>query len=235
MTDQAPITTDLLCPRCSTKLPVLEDKLPESCPGCSLLLRARKQKALNHNCKLAWKKALVWRGRAPRREFWGFAIITGGIGLALALLLDFIVGGHIISTIREHVYPIPQLPGMATAILGAMTGAAMLLWLVCVPLPLFSVTVRRLHDVGRSMLLPMLTLLLWLGALVGVGAMCLMTAFVLISGPGTDGVFTSNRAIAALAPGALAAVFSLIILMLCLMDSERGTNKYGPSVKYPLE
>ena len=88
-TEQAPVTTDLLCPRCRAALEVSNNRLPENCPGCGLLLRARRQKAYNHNFVLVWKKALVWRGRAPRREFWGYAIIMGGIGLLLALLLEY--------------------------------------------------------------------------------------------------------------------------------------------------
>ena len=237
MSEQAPITTDLLCPRCSTKLPVTDDKLPEACPGCNLLLRAAKQKAYNHNCALAWKKAFVWRGRAPRREFWGFSIIMGGIGLILALLLDIVCSGLLMSFFREHIYPVPQLPDLLFFILLAIIGAAILLWLVFVPLPLFSVTVRRLHDVGHSMFLPLLTLLLYIGAGMGIGFLGVMCMLALLSnhGPDSDGIFTTTRIIAALAPAALAAIFSLIILMLCLMDSERGTNKYGPSVKYPLE
>lgn len=237
MSDQAPITTDLLCPRCSTKLPVTDDKLPEACPGCGLLLRAHKQKAYNHNCALVWKKAFVWRGRAPRREFWGFAIIMGGVGLLLALLLDIVCGGLLMSLFREYVYPVPQLPEMLFCILFAMVCAAILLWLIFVPLPLFSVTVRRMHDVGHSMFLPMLTLLLFVGAGMGIGFLGVMCTFALLStsGPDSDAIFTTTRVIAALAPAALAAIFGLIILMMCLMDSERGTNKYGPSVKYPLE
>lgn len=231
-TEQAPVTTDLLCPRCRTALEVNNNRLPESCPGCGLLLRARRQKAYNHNFMLVWKKALVWRGRAPRREFWGYAIIMGGIGLLLALLLDIVCSGFLMHLVREYVYPVPPLPGLAAAILGSMVGAAILLCVLAVPLPLFSVTVRRLHDVGRSMLLPALTLLL---AVPGILLPVLMLILILIGGPTESDWVDTNTMLIVFGPGVLAVVFGLIVLMLCLMDSERGTNKYGPSVKYPLE
>lgn len=231
-TEQAPVTTDLLCPRCRAALEVSNNRLPESCPGCGLLLRARRQKAYNHNFLLVWKKALVWRGRAPRREFWGYAIIMGGIGLLLALLLDIVCNGLLMSLVREYVFPVPQLPGLAAAVLGSMVGAAILMWLVAVPLPLFSVTIRRLHDVGRSMLLPVLTLLL---AVPGILLPALLYIQALMGEPAWVERVSENIRPVVFAPGVLAVVFGLIVLMLCLMDSERGTNKYGPSIKYPLE
>ncbi|MBQ7021953.1 MAG: DUF805 domain-containing protein [Akkermansia sp.] len=231
-TEQAPVTTDLLCPRCRAALEVSNNRLPENCPGCGLLLRARRQKAYNHNFVLVWKKALVWRGRAPRREFWGYAIIMGGIGLLLALLLDIVCNGFLMSLVREYVYPVPQLPGLAAAVLGSMAGAAILVWLVAVPLPLFSVTVRRLHDVGRSMLLPVLTLLL---AVPGILLPALLCIPALLGEPAGAERVSEHIVPALFASGVLAVVFGLIVLMLCLMDSERGTNKYGPSIKYPLE
>ena len=230
--EQAPVTTDLLCPRCSSALEVKMNRLPESCPGCGLLLRAKRQKAFNHNCALVWKKAFTWKGRAPRREFWGFAVIMGGIGMILALLLDLVCAGLVSKLISEYVYPIPPLPGMLQAILAAMIGAALLLWLVLVPVPLFSVTVRRLHDVGRSLLLPVLTLLL---AVPGVVLPAILCIFILIGGPEESSSLSNATILSYFSPLILAGVFSLIVLMLCLMDSERGTNKYGPSVKYPLE
>ena len=232
MSDTArPITTDLLCPRCRAELQVSNNKLPEACPGCKLLLRAPRQKAFNHNFLLAWRKSFCWYGRAPRREFWGFVVIMGGIGLLPALVLDVLSNGLLICLVREYLYPIPEIPGLVRAVLGSMAGAALLLWLLLLPIPLFSVTVRRLHDVGRSLLLPLLTLLL---GIPGVILPAILLFFILSSAGQSDCV-TNTEVVLAFIPGVLAIIFSLIILMLCLMDSERGTNKYGPSVKYPLE
>ncbi len=229
--EQAPTTTDLLCPRCHAALVVRDNRLPESCPACKLLLRAKRQKAYNHNCALVWKKTFTWCGRAPRREFWGFAIIMGGIGVLLALLLDILCTGLLSKLFSTYVYPLPSLPGMLQAVLLGMVGAAIFLWLVLVPLPLFSVTIRRLHDVGHSLLLPLLTLLL---AVPGVILPGVMAAFIRTGSQEAE-TLSPLAALAYFSPLILAGVFSLAILMLCLMDSERGTNKYGPSVKYPLE
>lgn len=229
MSPKASPITDLLCPRCRALLPIAEDKLPEYCPGCELPLRAKRQKALNHNFRLVWKKTFTQQGRAPRREFWGFAIIMGAIGLGLALLLDIVANGLLMQLVREYVYPVPQLPGLLVAILGSMLGAAMLLWLLALPLPLFNVTIRRLHDVGRSMFLPVLTALL---AIPGILTPLVYYIWAQIPKlpalPHIPWVWFATAAV-------LCIIFALITLMFCVMDSERGTNKYGPSVKYPLE
>lgn len=235
-------TTDLLCPACKAALPIEEGKLPIACPSCAHPLRPRKQKALNQNFILVWKKTRILRGRAPRREFWGFAILMSSIGLILALLLDIFAGGCIITAFDRYIMPLPEIPGLACAVLGSMTAAAILAWLIAVPLPFLSLTTRRLHDTGHSML--------WLVATVLCAAGSLGTLLY----ASTDKDFpilwyTDNlaRALEEISPelcqtltyaagfGILTLILGMIVLLFCLMDSQRGTNKYGPSVKYPLE
>lgn len=236
-----PATTDLYCPRCKGVLPVTEGKLPENCPGCNFLLRARRQKAFNHNFLLAFRKAFVWRGRSTRREFWGYATIMGGLGVLIALVLDLLFVGEIARLISRHIVPLPVAPEPVQYIAGATLGAALLLWLAAAPLPLLSLSIRRLHDIGRSMLWLVLPLLCW-GAAIGL-LICTGAGMVIIplifnpQSPAIDLVnMLSHYSLAgASALGLLATILSLVLLMFFLMDSDRGTNKYGPSAKYPLE
>lgn len=225
--------TDLLCPRCMGKLNVEGDRLPELCPICGFILRAKRQKAANHNFELAFRKARVLRGRATRREFWGFSIIMGGLAVLLAAAMDYVCNGAAVSLLREYAN-IPALPGMAQYILAAMLGAAILIWVVALPLPLLTLTIRRLHDVGRSMLWPTAVILCGLAA---AAAMNINDIILRVLGSVPDHLIHLNKwgGYAAMGLGVLAIILMLVILMFCLMDSQRGTNKYGPSTKYPLE
>lgn len=225
--------TDLLCPKCKSELKVKSGKLPETCPGCGFILRAKRQKAANHNFELAFRKAWVLRGRATRREFWGFSIIMGTIGILLATAMDYVCNGAAISLLREYMN-IPALPGMAQYILAAMLGAAILIWVVALPLPLLTLTIRRLHDVGRSMLWPAAVILCVLAA---AAASTITGILLLILGSMPDQLLYLGEwgSYAAMGLGVLAIILVLVILMFCLMDSQRGTNQYGPSAKYPLE
>lgn len=225
--------TDLLCPRCMGKLNVEGDRLPELCPICGFILRAKRQKAANHNFELAYRKAWVLRGRATRREFWGFSIIMGGLAVLLAAAMDYVCNGAAISLLREYIN-IPALPGMAQYILAAMLGAAILIWVVALPLPLLTLTIRRLHDVGRSMLWPTAVILCGLAAAAAVNINDIMLR-ILGSVPDHLIYLGEWGMYAAMGLGVLAIILMLVILMFCLMDSQRGTNKYGPSAKYPLE
>ncbi len=236
MSTQTPATTDLLCPRCKGVLPVKDGKLPENCPGCNFLLRARREKAYNHNFILAFRKAWIWCGRSTRRELLGFVTIMGSIGLLLALLMDIVCGGWLITLFREHVYPMAPLSGMLSYILIAMVGAGLLLWLVAMTVPLVSLLVRRLHDVGRSILWP---IMLILSLAVSAGALYCSEAAAAQLQAGTENVLTKVPAevwpYACIIPAVFSIILALTMGMFCLMDSERGSNKYGPSAKYPLE
>ncbi len=225
--------TDLLCPKCKSKLKVTDGKLPETCPGCNFILRAKRQKAANHNFELAFRKAWVLRGRATRREFWGFSSIMATVGILLAATMDYVCNGAAISLLREYV-SVPALPGMAQYILAAMLGAAILIWVVALPLPLLTLTIRRLHDIGRSMLWPSMVILC---ALAAVAALTITDIMQHILGSMPDHLLYLGEwgMYAAMGLGVLAIILVLVILMFCLMDSQRGTNQYGPSTKYPLE
>ncbi len=231
-----------LCPRCKSVLTVKSGKLPELCPTCHFILRAERQKAFNHNFELAFRKAFVWRGRATRREFWGFAVIMGGIGLLLALALDIVCNGLIAKLIAEYIAPIPALPELLWYIITPMLGAALLIWVLALPLPLLSLTIRRLHDVGRSMLWLTVAGLCWLGTGLATSVSAISMLLALLCGADAAAAETAPIAaliehslLATLVLGGLATIFTLAIGMFSLMDSQRGSNKYGPSAKYPLE
>ena len=100
----------------------------------------------------ALKKYAEFSGRARRTEYWMFTLVNVVIAMVLGVI-EGILGG----------------PG----ILGAIYGLAMLL-------PSLAVTIRRLHDTGRSGWLCLIALIPVVGAIV------LLVFLVLDSQPGPN-------------------------------------------------
>lgn len=100
-------------------------------------------------------------------------------------------------------------------------GLALIVFLI----PLASVTVRRLHDTGRS------------GWWWGVGALC-NTIYYVIYYISLFSVISNNYDIPLafivfnIAYGVVSLVYSIVILVFLVQDSNAGVNKYGPSPKY---
>jgi uncharacterized membrane protein YhaH (DUF805 family) len=113
----------------------------------------------------ALKKYTVFTGRARRKEYWFFVLFNILISMALAIV-DYFTGTY------NAAYGMGLLGG---------------LYALAVLIPAIAVTVRRLHDTGRS------------------GWWILIVLVPIIGG------------------------IWLIVLM--VLDSEAGTNKYGPNPK----
>lgn len=90
------------------------------------------------------KKYAVFSGRAPRAEYWFFTLFN----LIISIVLGFVDGAAGL---------ISQSSGMG--VLGTI-------YMLAVLLPGIAVTVRRLHDTGRSAWWLLLFLIPLLGALV---------------------------------------------------------------------
>ncbi|MDD4180453.1 MAG: DUF805 domain-containing protein [Victivallaceae bacterium] len=105
------------------------------------------------------KKYAVFEGRADRKEFWIFWLFNFVIGMILGII------GKVI--------------GMGGFLSGIYTLAVLI--------PVIAVTIRRLHDTGRS-------------------GWWILISFVPIIG-------------------------SLVVLVLCALESQPGLNQYGPNPK----
>ena len=77
---------------------------------------------------MAWQKYFDFSGRSRRKEYWMFFLFNLGIGIAL-LGADLLAGSY------------SKSAGMG--LLGGLYSLATLI-------PNLSITVRRLHDIGRS-------------------------------------------------------------------------------------
>lgn len=207
------------CPGCGACLQVGDDLLlPEACPSCHLPLRAKGSDFISCVCS-AFTQYAQFRGRATRAEFWWFCLFQLLVTQVSQFLISlaFVFHSQTSDCIElGSVIVISALPFVISLALF---------------LPSLAVTVRRLHDTGRS----------------GSWLLCLILA-PLIAGPlfilSLSLVFSESSSEfnplfiliaivgAALLIGCL--VLHLFLLVCLLQDSNRGPNKYGPSSKYPL-
>lgn len=125
------------------------------------------------------KKYTDFSGRARRKEFWMFLLISTIISLALTII-DNIVGlQFVVYTWPEHTITIETASGPAKEQfppfeLGYLWAA----YFIAVLIPSIAVAVRRLHDTGRT------GLWWWLWLICCIGSIVLIIFYVL---PGTQG------------------------------------------------
>ena len=143
------------CPACATELSATNNQLPEQCPGCGYRLRAFNIHDLWQNFVLALRKSFVIKGRAPRIEYWSFVLFSTIIVYVFMTVVQIVAVGMLPTdalTALETpgVENMPEaLPGGAIIVLFIL-GIVHFLLNLAVMVPQITVTVRRLHDVGRS-------------------------------------------------------------------------------------
>lgn len=162
-----------------------------------------------------FRQYAVFSGRSTRKEIWSFSIFSVLLQIVLSILS-----------------------------LGSLNSLAGLLLL----LPSLAVSVRRLHDTGRSgwhvfwsNVIPFIGLMLVFFALVAVlGAAAVMQMTMTHETMSAELPEFSGLAFGVLAAGCLTllvgGIYALYVYLVAFFfDSEKGTNKYGPSPKYPDE
>ncbi len=97
--------------------------------------------------------------------------------------------------------------------------------LVCF-IPMMAVTVRRLHDTGRSgwwYFLPLIVMLV---------GMCIFIPLVIVGDINKNDWMSGTGAVIYLVSLLAVLAISIILLVFCCQDGDREENKYGPSPKY---
>ena len=163
--------------------------------------------------KTCFSKYLVIAGRAPRSEYWWFALfvllIVGTLGL-LALIAG---GASILSIIYGGAGNGESVAGLAIGAL--ILGLITFVFFLAILAPSTTVLVRRFHDVGLSGW--------WIG-----GYWIANVAVGLITGAGSalspDGATMSANIFSL-----LLNVAGLAIFIITLLPSQAGANKYGPN------
>ena len=88
-----------------------------------------------------WRKYVVFDGRASRSEYWYFQLFNFLIGFAIGFVGVFLLGSKATSTLS-------------------------LLYSLAIVLPGLAVTVRRLHDTGRSGWWILISLIPFVGGII---------------------------------------------------------------------
>ncbi|MFI3243571.1 MAG: DUF805 domain-containing protein [Akkermansia sp.] len=172
--------------------------------------------------KEAWTRYADFDGRSTRSAYWYWvlanALIVGALYCADSFL--FHEGAPYASSL-------------------------LMLWLLLVFIPCLSSLVRRLHDVGRSG-----WLLLWLilPQFLSIVSLVILVFIVVIDEANSNhlsggdvepkwdalGLFGGGLVFFVVCE-LLCLAGPVVLLIYALMDSKKGTNKWGPSEKYPEE
>ena len=192
---------------------------------------AKPRVTLRRAIKICWDKYTDFAGRA-RSEYWWFSLFAIVVILVPSVPLAFLC-----LNLDDSASGLEVLWFLPTIILGIVVGVISLLLLF----PLLAVTVRRLHDVGRSgkWLAWDIVLSFFSSIVLSVAHSC--TNSLNASDEFSD--FAMLRAVCEsslpllVVAGVLLVYFShvvvtLIIFYFTLLDSDKGKNKYGLSPKY---
>lgn len=149
-----------------------------------------------HYYKLFWINALNIKGRARRKEFW------------YPLLMNILI--NIMLEIIFFLLPIP-------AIIEDTVG-----WIVYILIlvAMFTVTVRRFHDVGMTMLIPIIIFL--------IAVINDFSEFINSDIPTLD---NSALTVIAVIFGVVYIVILIISLAVCCTSGQKETNQYGVNPK----
>ena len=148
------------------------------------------------------EKYADFTGRAPRAEFWWYALALVVAGIIVAIVESILGLSHMIFYIFG---PLSLLFRLATVV------------------PSLAVTARRLHDTNRSGWWVLLPLIPELGMLV----MAATTAGAIAAGGGmgaaVGGAFLTGLI------GLVALIGAIVLIVFCAMPSQPGVNQYGPN------
>ncbi len=239
------------CPACAQELVTEAGQLPPNCPHCGEYLRPEKDTMWQH-IRAALVRPLTWRGRSPRREFWGswlFNLLTYIPFLVVALT---VISAFTFLTIDKipanelNFELVAAAPDMiwAWVALGLLVAATVYFLLV-----LWAATARRLHDTGRSAWWLIISMVLSIGYQVAyvyelinyLSSINWRLLFAIEDESSLNARIEeiSNQINLIGYGGACGALYlvttivGLTIFIFLVTDSEPGPNKYGPCCKYP--
>ena len=163
--------------------------------------------------KSVFKNYANFRGRARRSEFWYFYLFNVIVNIALSIFSAF-------SNVLGVVDPEAQL------ILSLLFGLPSMIYSLAVFLPSMAVTVRRLHDIGKSGWY-------YLFPLIPLGAIVILAVLAFIVSAGTGGSSAVGIVMVVLYVIAIIVMiaFCVVLIVWLCRDSQPGENKWGPNPK----
>ncbi|MGW8029305.1 DUF805 domain-containing protein [Staphylococcus xylosus] len=167
--------------------------------------------------KLYWKNYLNFTGRSRRSEYW-FMVLWHIIFLSPAIIVGFIGFCMLIASVSGATGSAIGL----SAILLLLSIIYACIYSIATFIPNWAILIRRFHDTGRTMVMPLVYL--------GISLIANVVNFVIEQNdPNETNTITS---IILIVFGLLNLGLGIYMIVIACFDSERKTNKYGSSHKY---
>nr|WP_238989630.1 DUF805 domain-containing protein [Staphylococcus sp. MI 10-1553] len=168
--------------------------------------------------KLFWTNYVNFKGRSRRSEYWWVMLWH-----VIIIVPAFILGVILLF--------VPILGWIISVILFIAIG----LYSLATIIPNLALTVRRFHDVGFSMLIPILSFIV--GIIYNIAsAFTQQDTLFQDESTSTKVSIVSEFAFIpdwiAYTLMAISIILSLVTFIVCLLDSKEQDNQYGPSPKY---
>jgi len=138
-----------------------------------------------------WKKYATFSGRARRSEFWVFMLINNVIAFILwgITMKGAATYAHAVAEAAQQGMPAPAYSGGSPMIVGLL-----ILFSLIILLPSLAVSVRRLHDTGRS------GWFFFLGFIPIVGGIIMLVLYCIDSQAGDNQYGSNPKGVAAPPP-----------------------------------
>ncbi len=158
--------------------------------------------------KKFWQYAFTCEGRTRRKDFWLGALLNI-ICLIIMAIIAALVFAHMEN--GKVLYDI-----------------VFYIFYVVLAIPMFSISVRRFHDIGKGKTIPIIYLVLTLLSPIYQ----ISEDYKWISQISDSNVaLLITIAIVSIILTIASIVISIMALVYCVKDSEEGTNQYGPNPK----
>jgi uncharacterized membrane protein YhaH (DUF805 family) len=164
--------------------------------------------------KTCFSKYFVIAGRAPRSEYWWFALFVLLVGGTLGLIAIIAGFNALISLLNGSAESVDSAAEFAVG--AGIIGLFAFVFFLAILAPSTTVLVRRFHDVGLSGW--------WIG-----GYWIASIAIGLIGGGSLAMGSTDSASAIANIFGLLMNLAGLAIFIVTLLPSQAGANKYGPN------
>lgn len=225
---------EIKCPHCEKEID--EKFVPNKCPYCSKWIHGNEL-GLWGAFLFGLKNFSNFKGRASRTEFWGFFLFSTIIKIACNKLTEFItmnqsallekvVGDgndnvHFFSIMREYICSIPVMIAMSIDFI---------IWMILF-IPFLAVSVRRLHDTGRTAT-PVVLATCSLIMVYVFGVTFLLQCGTIESFGQSEEEFFFKEYISFLFMLGASSIFyvliSVYLFIMMLLPSNPGSNKFGP-------
>lgn len=243
------------CEKCKAEVSLVDGQIPVTCPHCGYHLRPRSDSMWNHFLFVLRHRYLVWRGRSTRKEFWSFNLFSYIIWLLFLIGICMVID----STVPECSCPVGHLGAFVVALC-----CALVVYIPLIAIPQTFLIARRLHDIGISgitVIIQLVLVALVCGAFISIFSIKAVEEYPTHSSIVTvDNEENSDELIhidddelvhsldlsdenelaitifITLASISMMGVdgLRLFFLVIGFLNSNRGTNKFGPSRKYPI-